>query len=119
MRPLLVVMLLALACERSSTPAPATPVVVAPGQPRRVDIRVSNQGYTPARIAGRAGETLTLAFHYEVSAGECGREVLVPGQPKLSLTADKVSEVAVRLPPKGELTFTCGMNMLTGTLIVQ
>ena len=48
MRPLLVVMLLALACERSSTPAPATPVVVAPGQPRRVDIRVSNQGYTPA-----------------------------------------------------------------------
>ena len=64
-------------------------------------------------------KTLTLAFHYEASAGECGREVLVPGQPKLSLTADKVSEVAVRLPPKGELTFTCGMNMLTGTLIVQ
>ena len=90
--------------------------------PREVHVKVSDQGYTPKRIAGRPGEQLKLVFHYEPSAGACGREVVLPAgaQPqRATLSPEKPVTVALALPQKGELTFTCGMNMLRGTVVVD
>ena len=101
---------------RKSEPPPA-----AASGPRHIDITVSNQGFTPPRIVGRPGENLTLSFRYEKSAGECGREVVLPSQNiKKTLTEDQPTEIALHLPQeKGEVTFTCGMNMLRGAIVVE
>ncbi|MCS6913026.1 MAG: cupredoxin domain-containing protein [Myxococcales bacterium] len=112
----------AAACTRRAE-EPEPPPPAPDGAPRRVEVRVSNMGYTPARIVGRPGERLQLVFHYDQSAGECGREVLLPptaAPRRLTLSAQRPSESTVTLPPsRGELTFTCGMNMLRGTLVVR
>ena len=104
-------------CRKSEPPAAAT----AGGGPRRVEVTVSNQGFTPPRVVGRPGEDLTLSFRYEKSAGECGREVVLPSQNiKKTLTEEKPTEIALHLPQeKGEVTFTCGMNMLRGAIVVE
>lgn len=107
------------ASDPATSPAPAGPPGTAE-KPRRVEVKVSNLGYTPARILGRPGEALLLAFRYEQSAGECGREVVVPGAPKQRLEVGKVAEIPVKLPAaKGELRFTCGMDMLSGVLVAE
>ncbi|HNF99278.1 MAG TPA: cupredoxin domain-containing protein, partial [Pseudomonadota bacterium] len=101
-------------CRKSEPPPPAS------GGPRRIEVTVSNQGFTPPRIMGRPGEDLTLSFRYDKSAGECGREVVLPSQNiKKTLTEEKPTEIALHLPQeKGEVTFTCGMNMLRGAIVV-
>ena len=52
---------------------------------------------------------------------ECGREVVLPSQNiKKTLTEEKPTEIALHLPQeKGEVTFTCGMNMLRGAIVVE
>lgn len=108
------------ACKRGDPPLPAQ--IGTAEAPRRVDVKVSNMGYTPERVPGRPGERLSLSFQYDKSAGECGREVLLPegAEPrKLTLEEGKAAQASLTLPQKGELTFTCGMNMLRGTLVVQ
>lgn len=101
---------------RKSEPPP----VVQSGQ-RRVEIVVSNQGFSPARIVGRPGEGLALTVRYDKSAGECGRQIVFPSQNiKKTLSDTEPVEIALRLPPeKGEVTFTCGMNMLRGAIVVE
>jgi plastocyanin domain-containing protein len=129
--PLMLLSLLALPCPLAGCNKPAPPPEQAPppqagspqGGPRRVDVKVSNLGYTPARIPARPGESLVLVFRYDPSAGACGKEVVVPSGNeviKRELTADKPVEIALTLPAdKKEITFTCGMNMLTGKIVLQ
>jgi plastocyanin domain-containing protein len=92
-----------------------------PQSPRRVELTVSNQGFQPARIRGRPGETLTLVVRYDKSAGECGREIVLPAQKvKVTLTEQQPAEIALTLPAqKGEVSFTCGMDMLRGSIVVE
>lgn len=92
-----------------------------PEAPRSVEVKVSSQGFTPARIKGQPGETLRLRFRYDPSAGECGREVVLPSQNvRVTLTEQQPVEVALSLPSqKGEVGFTCGMNMLRGAIVVE
>ena len=76
--------------------------------------------YKPDRITGKPGEPLTLIFHWSNEAGECGHELLLPDNRKVVLNDGKPTEVAITMPAdKKELGFTCGMNMLKGTLIVE
>ncbi|HMU38685.1 MAG TPA: cupredoxin domain-containing protein [Pseudomonadota bacterium] len=102
-------------CKKSEPPN------VAQNGSRRVELRVSDQGYSPPRIVGRPGEELLITVRYEKSAGECGREIVFPAQNvKKTLSEDKPTEIALKLPQeKGEVTFTCGMNMLRGAVVVE
>lgn len=100
---------------------PALGPVGTPQSPRRVEITVSNQGFKPARIRGRPGESLTLVVRYDKSAGECGREVVLPAQKvRVTLTEQQPAEIALTLPStQGEVSFTCGMDMLRGAIVVE
>jgi plastocyanin domain-containing protein len=107
------------ACQKA---APAAPIVPGtPASPRRVEVKVSNQGFTPARVPGKPGESLTLLFKYDKSAGECGRQVVVPDQHKtVTLSEEHPTEIALTLPTTtGEVGFTCGMNMLRGAIVIE
>ncbi len=101
---------------------PAHPTAVGTAEsPRRVDITVSNLGYTPSSISGRPGEPLRLIFHYEPSAGECGHEVMLPKQNlKVVLSEKQPVEIPLTLPmDRGEVEWSCGMGMLHGKIIVE
>lgn len=92
-----------------------------PASPRRIELAVSNQGFQPARIRGRPGESITLVVRYDKSAGECGREVVLPAQKvRVALSEQQPTEIALTLPrDKGEVGFTCGMDMLRGAIVVE
>lgn len=105
-------------------PRPVPTVAITPGtpeKPRDVDIKVSNLGYTPPSVSGRPGETLRLVFHYEPSAGECGREVSLPkDNVRVTLTDKQPVAVTTKLPATpGEVEWSCGMNMLHGKIVVE
>lgn len=102
---------------------PAAAQAAAAAQPagaRRIDVNVGKFAYKPDRITGKPGEPLVLVFHWSTDAGECGHELLLPDNRKVVLNDGKPTEVALTMPTdKKELGFTCGMNMLKGTLIVE
>ena len=118
--PLALVSLIA-ACQRSSAHPPAAHGATAVTAPAdgRVPITVDDQGYHPATVRAAAGRALTLVFR-RTDALNCGEQVRFP---TLNLVRDlpvgQSVEVAVTVPPSGELAFTCGMNMYRGSVVVQ
>ena len=108
-------------CGKRSRPLPPPVSQGTPQSPRRVEVQVSNQGFVPSTIPGARGESLKLVFRYDPSAGECGREVVLPSQSlRVTLTEKEPVEIALTLPEgSGTVQFTCGMNMLQGRIVVQ
>jgi plastocyanin domain-containing protein len=84
---------------------------------RRVAIDVGRTGYTPSRIEATAGEKLILAFTRTADT-ECGKYVKVAGGEAKELPMNQAVELPVDVPQDGEVRFACGMDMLTGTVIV-
>ncbi|MDQ1472285.1 MAG: hypothetical protein QOJ99_3765 [Bryobacterales bacterium] len=82
-------------------------------------VKVSSAGYEPSRIMAKAGQPLTLAF-YRADAQNCGRDVIFPAlgiQRELPPGKTVVNAIAPR--KTGSLSFSCGMKMLRGELIIQ
>jgi plastocyanin domain-containing protein len=112
-------------CKKDSHehgPAPAatasaeTPRVAAGGT---ITVRVDGSGYHPSRIAATAGSEVTLAF-LRTTDECCGQQLKIPS---LNITRDlplnQSVAVQVRVPPSGQLGFTCGMDMYRGSVVVQ
>lgn len=102
------------------TNAPSEPPAPTATEGRRVQIDISSAGYTPSAVTATAGEDLTLVFLRE-DAANCGETVLFPDNPEVAKVEVPVgTEVAVNLkaPASGELTFTCGMAMYKGAIVV-
>jgi plastocyanin domain-containing protein len=108
-------------CGKRSRPEPPQVAAGTPQSPRRVEVQVSNQGFVPSTVSGARGESVKLVFRYDPSAGECGREVVLPSQNiRVTLTEKEPVEIALTLPQdRGTVQFTCGMNMLQGRIVVQ
>ena len=85
---------------------------------QEVDIVVDG-GYTPDRIEVTAGEPVKLNF-YRQDASSCLEQVLLPDFNKaLDLTLNETTSVEIVPERSGEYTFTCGMNMYRGVVIVE
>jgi plastocyanin domain-containing protein len=88
-----------------------------PGQ--TVQMTVTEDGYVPARIEARKGVPLTLVITRKTNR-TCATEIVVKeygiNQP---LPLDQ--PVTVTLTPRkaGQVRFACGMDMISGTLVVQ
>jgi hypothetical protein len=80
----------------------------------RVEVNVSEKGYTPSVIEAKAGEPLTLVFKRTTDKG-CGQELVFPGLDiRRPLPLNQEVEIEVT-PRKGQsIAFTCGMNMYKG-----
>ncbi len=82
-------------------------------------VTVSTQGYTPAEIVAKAGETLRLAFRREGNAN-CGGTVVFP---ELGISRDlPAGEVVLVVLPAmktGTYRFSCGMGMYKGAVVVR
>jgi plastocyanin domain-containing protein len=87
--------------------------------PRRVDIRVDERGYHPARVPVRPGETVTLVFTRTSSRG-CGGSVVIPSRAvRRELPVGRPVEITLTIRDREEVTFTCGMGMYRGALLVE
>ena len=88
----------------------------APSQIRRIRV---NGTYEPSEIHVRAGAPARLIFRREETAA-CSERVVFPDY-GISVMLPPFKEVAVDLPASepGRHEFTCQMEMLHGTLVVD
>jgi len=110
----------AAACKHNTpaAPAPSVPAEVNAGPDGRVMVSVGAEGYTPATVHAPAGRPLTLVFTRTSDEG-CGQQVVFPSlNIRRDLPLNQPVEVLVT-PTVGSLAFTCGMNMLHGSVVAQ
>jgi plastocyanin domain-containing protein len=118
----IVAMALALgACEKKASatrPAPPAPPSVSADGTRVIPINVNDAGYDPDKITAKPGEKLELEFTRR-SKGACGEQIKVAGGPVIDLPLDQPVKIAVTAPASGQLGFACGMDMMTGVIVVN
>jgi plastocyanin len=82
-------------------------------------IVVSEQGFEPARITLRAGTLARITF-VRTTDNTCGTEVVFPSlNIKRALPLNEPVIVEFTPSSTGDIAFACGMNMLSGTIVVQ
>lgn len=86
--------------------------------PREIKITV-NFGYKPEVVKVKAGETVRLLFH-RTEDSKCTEEVVFPDfNIRKALPAFRSTAVQLQPKKKGTFTYSCGMDMLHGTLVVE
>ena len=84
---------------------------------QEVEITVEG-GYEPGTIALKAGVPARLIFH-RIETASCSEEVVIPEfEIRQKLPAHKKTVVEFTPQRPGHYSFTCGMGMLRGTLVI-
>jgi plastocyanin domain-containing protein len=102
-------------------PAPVTTAAVpmkAEGY-QIVRVIVRNTGYEPDRIQLEAGTPAKVVFVQEATS-HCASQIQIPelGVPVTDLPEGRETVVEFSPEQAGTYTFTCGMNMMKGTILV-
>ncbi len=85
---------------------------------RTVKIRVDKDGFSPSSIEVEAGHKLNLVFN-RVDKNNCGNVVVFPKlKIRKNLPVGKAVNVSLTPTEAGNITFTCGMGMMKGSLVV-
>jgi RND family efflux transporter MFP subunit len=93
--------------------AASTPVA------ENVTIEVSSAGFTPASVTLSAGKPHRLTF-IRKDEQNCGTEVIFPKLGiKKPLPLNQPVLIEIPAQQEGELTFSCGMDMLKGKLVIR
>ena len=86
---------------------------------RTVKIKVDNNGFSPSSIDAEAGHKLNLVFN-RADKNNCGSVVVFPKKKiRKSLRVGKDVVVSITPTQSGQLTFTCGMGMYKGSIVVS
>jgi plastocyanin domain-containing protein len=96
--------------------AVATNIVEA--HTRTIKIRVDKNGFSPSSIEVEAGHKLNLVFN-RADKNNCGNKVVFP-KLKIRKNLPVGKDVIVSFTPTeaGQVTFTCGMGMMKGSIVV-
>ena len=99
-------------------PRRATAATVSGSGAQEITITVKG-GYSPDMVVVRAGRPVRLNFYRDETAS-CSEEVIFSdfGIAK-RLPAFKTTSVEFTPEKPGEYTFTCGMNMMRGKVLVE
>jgi plastocyanin domain-containing protein len=124
-RRVIAVLALAAVAASCSKPSDARPEGAAPAQNglaiegRRVDITAGAQGYSPAVIEAKTGESLVLRFT-RTAKGNCLAQVVFP-ELKITrdLPLDTPVEIGIKADKPGRISFECGMAMVHGSVNVS
>lgn len=101
----------------SANSAESAEARATPGAP--ITVRVDGSGYHPARIRAAANSDVTLSF-LRTTDECCGQQLKIPAlNIERDLPLNQAVAVAVHVPANGELSFTCGMGMYRGAVVVQ
>jgi plastocyanin domain-containing protein len=95
----------------------ALPAGAAPGQ--AIEIQVTGDGFVPATIQVKKGQPVTLLVTRKTER-TCATEIVIRAlgiNQKLPLN----TPVKVQFTPSqsGTLRYACGMDMISGTIVVQ
>lgn len=96
---------------------PAAAAVATPVAVRVVEITAA--GLVPARVTVPANQPVDLVFIRRVTE-TCGTEVEIPDV-KIRRDLPLNERITIRLPPQSprDLSFSCGMDMLKGVIVVR
>lgn len=85
---------------------------------RTVKIKVDKNGFSPSSIEVEAGHKLNLVFN-RADKNNCGSTVVLPKY-KIRKALPVGKDVIVSITPReaGSISFTCGMGMYKGNLVV-
>jgi plastocyanin domain-containing protein len=87
-------------------------------KPKRIEIAITEKGFEPGAIDVATGVAVELAFTRKTDK-TCATEISVPVlKLKKPLPLNEAVLVVLK-PEKDEITFSCGMNMLKGKLVVK
>ena len=104
---------------RAKSPVVTPSVVSGFSQTTNVRITVSDKGFEPSRATLRAGVPARLTF-VRTTEATCATEVALPSlNIKRALPLDQPVTIEFTPEKPGDVAFACGMNMLSGTLVVQ
>jgi membrane fusion protein, heavy metal efflux system len=110
-----------LGLRATGSQAPAGPVTPTPrttAPATRHEIAVTGHGFSPDRVEVSRGAKVTLVFTRR-TAQTCATEVVIPAlKVRKALLLNTPVTIEYMADTAGELTFTCGMNMIRGALVV-
>ncbi|ACL63681.1 conserved hypothetical protein [Anaeromyxobacter dehalogenans 2CP-1] len=103
-----------------AVPAAATAVAGAVKKGvRTIPVTVTSDGFTPAEVKAKTGETVKLVVTRKVQR-TCATEIVMKdfgvNQP---LPLDQAVTVTVKPKAPGTYRFACGMDMIAGNLVVE
>jgi len=104
--------------EDAATIAETTPTMVDGVQV--IEVEAGMMGFAPKKIALEAGVPARLVFTRTVESA-CSEQVQIPalGIEKTDLPLNEPVAIAFTPEKGGSFTFVCGMDMQTGTLLVE
>ena len=84
-----------------------------------IEIAVTERGFEPAEVKVAGGTPVTLAITRRTDA-TCAKEIVIADYGiRRELPLDQRVEVTFTPRGPGAIGFACGMNMITGKLIVE
>ena len=88
-------------------------------QPARFELAVTNNGFEPASITVPAGKPVTLVVTRKTDQ-TCAKEIVFPEQNiRKPLPLNQAVEIALPASPKRVIAYKCGMDMLSGKVVVE
>jgi plastocyanin domain-containing protein len=104
-----------VACKNHETKPQQQPVAAG----KSIDIKISGGEYSPASFTVAKGQTVRLNFTRDEKP-TCGDTVVIPSMKiKKTIPVNQVVSIDITPQQAGELQFTCGMDMMKGTIVVQ
>ena len=104
----------------SDQPAPvaAQANLPIPQDAKRIEVAVTDEGFSPATIDVKKGETVVLRFN-RTTKSECLKAVEIPDLGiKKDLPMNTPVEVAIAPPKEGKMVLQCWMAMVKATINV-
>ena len=85
----------------------------------RFEIAVTDTGFAPASITVPAGRPITLVVTRKTDQ-TCAKEIVFPDQGiRKPLPLNQAIEISLPASPAREMTFVCGMSMISGKVLVK
>ncbi|MGK3965369.1 cupredoxin domain-containing protein [Sorangium sp. So ce118] len=109
-----------LACGKPAeeTPPVAAAELAAPANVKRIDIAVTDGGFSPSTVDLKKGEPVVLRFT-RTTKSECLKAIAIPDlKIEKDLPMNAPVEVAVTPEKEGKMVLQCWMGMVKATLNV-
>lgn len=107
---------LSLGCHRADDPAP---LPAGSGPVTALSVTVDGTGYHPSSLSAPAGKPVRLTITRTSDDG-CGQQIVFPKEDvRRDLPLNRAVVVDLSMPSSGSLAFTCGMDMLRGSIVAE
>jgi plastocyanin domain-containing protein len=111
--------MLLIGCIAAAATGCARETKQAAGGPARFELTVTDAGFAPNSITVPAGKPVTLVVTRKTDQ-TCAKEIAFPEQGILKpLPLNVAIEIQLPASSRREITYKCGMDMLSGKVVVQ